>query len=355
MARTAGLIAATIGAAAMLIGPLAAVATGSSNAAAQALEATPAKASANSTFGMLYRGGTGDNKITVTLTDQHFIVTDSVPIEAGENCVLVNPGVKPHTVSCRAFQVGGSVKPFEVRGQIGNDIITNLTAVPMQADGGKGNDVIEGGSGPDDLSDIAGGDVLRGNLGNDTLSTVTINADSLQDSLDGGGGRDILKGGPGPDVLLGGDGNNDQLDGGRGKDVLDGGPGVNDQVSYANRTSRIVASLDDQANDGEQNENDNVRPSVETLIGGSGSDVLSGNNNAQTLSGMAGDDRIVGFLGADRLEGGGDNDFLWGNSITGDPNDGAIDILDGAVGADQCRAGASDPDTTVSCETIDNT
>jgi Ca2+-binding RTX toxin-like protein len=304
---------------------------------------------------MQYRGGTGDNRITVTLTDQHFIVTDSVPIEAGENCVVVNPGVKPHTVSCRAFQVGGSFEQFEVNGQIGNDIITNLTAVPMKADGGKGNDVIDGGSGPDDLSDISGSDVLRGNLGNDKLSTVTINADALQDSLDGGEGRDVLKGGPGPDLLQGGGGDNDQLDGGRGKDVLDGGPGVNDQVSYANRTGRIVASLDDQANDGELNENDNVRPSVETLIGGSGPDVLSGNDNAQTLSGLAGDDSIVGFLGPDRLEGGSGNDFLWGNSIVGNPNDGAVDILQGASGSDFCRAGATDPDTAVSCETIDNT
>jgi len=353
--RTAQFAAAAVGAAALLIGPLTAVAAASSNTAAQAPAATPAQVSANSTFGMQYRGGTGDNKITVTLSNQKFIVTDTMPIEAGANCVLVNPGVTPHTVSCTAFQAGGAVKQFEVRGQIGNDVITNSTAVPMKADGGEGNDVINGGSGPDDLTDLEGSDVLRGNLGNDTLSTATINTDNLQDTLDGGGGRDVLKGGSGPDILQGGDGNNDLLDGGRGKDTLDGGPGVNDQVSYANRTGRVVASLDGNPNDGELNENDNVKTSVETLIGGSGPDVLVGNGNGQTLSGLGGDDRIVGDLGADRLEGGSGRDFLWGNSITGNPNDGSIDILDGSSDSDYCRVGATDPDTPIGCETIDNT
>jgi hypothetical protein len=348
-----------VGAAAVLAVPLvtsAAASTIESEASTAAV--TTATARSTETFGLLYRGGRGDNHTTIRLAGQHFIITDTEPIIAEEGCVLINPGVKPFTVQCRAFKVGGGFRQFEVRGQIGNDIITNSSAVSMKADGGEGNDVINGGSAGDDLSDIEGSDKLFGNLGNDTISTATLNTDNLQDVLDGGGGRDVLRAGAGPDILRGGSGSNDQLDGGLGADLLDGGTGSADSVTYQKRTHRVVASIRDNTDsvgNGEFDENDIITSSVEDLVGGSGPDVLVGNESANRLSGMDNVDRLLGNGGADRIEGGAGADFLYANSFVSDPHDGSIDDLDGGIDIDFCRIGVNDPDRTTNCESIDVT
>ncbi|MGQ0545574.1 MAG: putative Ig domain-containing protein, partial [Betaproteobacteria bacterium] len=77
--------------------------------------------------------------------------------------------------------------------------------------GGKGDDLIYGGSGNETLTARGGNDYLFGDVGDDLLK--------------GGAGNDALQGGEGDDVLRGGSGQN-LLDGGAGNDVIFGGKGA---------------------------------------------------------------------------------------------------------------------------------
>ena len=103
--------------------------------------------------------------------------------------------------------------------------------------GGVGNDDLAGGGCPDTLGGAAGNDILAGEAGNDIL-----NGGHGDDELRGGDGNDTLDGGHHMDELYGGAGN-DTLDGGNDDDVLHGGCG----------------------------------PYTDTLIGGHGYDVCTGN------------------------------------------------------------------------------
>ena len=118
-------------------------------------------------------------------------------------------------------------------GGAGNDSFTNLTAKPVRADGGTGDDVLRGGSANDTLFGGDGNDHLFGKEGNDTINAGadndTVDAGAGNDSVDGGLGEDSLMAGLGNDSLNAG-GGNDILDGGRGTDQLVGGAGFDREV-----------------------------------------------------------------------------------------------------------------------------
>ncbi|WP_206019892.1 DUF4214 domain-containing protein [Pseudomaricurvus alkylphenolicus] len=86
-------------------------------------------------------------------------------------------------------------------------------------EGGSGYDEINGNGGDDQLEGKSGNDVLSGGAGDDDLD-----GGSGDDTLLGGEGEDFLDGGSGDD-LLEGNGDDDQLDGGSGNDTLVGGAG----------------------------------------------------------------------------------------------------------------------------------
>ena len=121
---------------------------------------------------------------------------------------------------------------FELHG--GNDTLVvdaNVTA-DITANGGRGDDVMIGGSGDDNLSGGRGDDVIAGRGGNDDLK-----GGRGDDVLLGGRGNDVMRGGRGDDIMFGGRGHDimfgnrgdDLLVGGRGFDFLSGGRG-NDTV-----------------------------------------------------------------------------------------------------------------------------
>ena len=197
------------------------------------------------------------------------------------------------------------------------------------------------GDGNDSWNDWDGPSVIDAGPGNDN-------------PVYGIGGDDVIHGGPGNDVLIGGIGN-DALDGGLGDDDFEGIPGEmlfggnppsqgtdtyvggggGDAVIYTGRGEDLALSLDGVANDGKPGENDNIAPDVTKVLGGSGSDVISGNGYANSLSGdtgndvisgLAGDDRLFGGDGADRLDSGAGQDYLEG--ANGD------DVLDGGPDVD---------------------
>ncbi len=76
------------------------------------------------------------------------------------------------------------------------------------------DNLIQGGSGNDELEGAEGNDILKGGPGNDT-----IDGDTGNDDLDGQGGTDKLFGGLGDDILRAGDGH-DQLFGDLGNDTF---------------------------------------------------------------------------------------------------------------------------------------
>jgi uncharacterized delta-60 repeat protein len=175
--------------------------------------------------------------------------------------------------------------------------------------------------------------------------------------LNGGAGNDRLSGGSGNDRLLGMDGNDqlfgnagdDTVDGGLGTDLQDGGAGA-DTVDYSFRNSAVFVDLDGDADDGASGERDTVAANVEHILGGRGSDTLTGNAAPNFIRGNGGNDTIRGGGGNDTLVGDGGQDRLFGDAGDDflDARDGITDlVLDGGTGFDKARKDASDPRTSI--------
>lgn len=112
---------------------------------------------------------------------------------------------------------------------------------------------------------------------------------------------------------ISGGGGDDTIFSGGGSDLLLGGAGV-DRVDYSARTLPLRLSMDAIANDGADGEGDGIAGDIETIIGGSGNDLISGDSSANLLQGSGGKDTLLGGGGADSLSGGNGNDRLDGGS-----------------------------------------
>ncbi|MFZ3185740.1 MAG: calcium-binding protein [Pseudomonas sp.] len=206
--------------------------------------------------------------------------------------------------------------------------------------GGDGNDRLYGNADNDTLIGGNGNDLLRGGLGKDTLiggfgidtadySNETINLnlnltetdeqvvnanvsytnDTFGDSIENlttGGGNDtlygsainnMLTGNAGHDRLLGLDGN-DTLLGGAGDDILEGGSGV-DTASYADLASAVNVNLAITTSQNTGAGGTDVLYGIESLIGSTVNDRLTGNGGANVLDGNLGNDTLTGGLGND--------------------------------------------------------
>jgi Ca2+-binding RTX toxin-like protein len=202
----------------------------------------------------------------------------------------------------------------------GTDDVDNMTAGPLgnTLNGGGGHDVLTGGAGNDVLNGEAGNDTLVGGAGNDRL-----NGGAGNDSLKGDGGDDTYDGGDGDDFL-------DETDASNGADVINGGAGV-DLVSYATRACALTVTMDGKAaDDGCQNEKDNVMATVENIIGGTLGDTITGNDSANVIVGGPGDDTLRG--------GKGDDVFVATMNGNGSTTDGA-DKVHGDEGVDTVTYG----------------
>ncbi len=164
--------------------------------------------------------------------------------------------------------------------------------------------------------------------------------------ISGGAGNDTIISGGGNDSLGGAEGD-DILDGGAGSDSIVGGSG-NDTADYSLRTNNLVIKEDPQFGDGEAGENDFVNADIETVLGGSGNDLIEagavptgvnavyGNDGNDTLRGLSGADSLYGGSGDDVMDGGTENDYLSGGAgrDTMSGSDGN-DTLDGGKGVDR--------------------
>lgn len=171
------------------------------------------------------------------------------------------------------------------------------------------------------LSGTAGDDVICGLGGNDTINGL--------------GGNDTIFGGAGNDRINGGLGD-DQLIGDAGADTLSGGPGA-DTADYSSTSASLTITIDGRANDGIRNERDSVALDVENVLGGSGTDSITGSPAANELDGGTGNDTLTGGSGDDLIDGGTGNDRIIGG-IGNDTLDGesGIDQVDGGAGTNTC-------------------
>lgn len=272
-------------------------------------------------------------------------------------------------------------------GEGDDSLITTQSAPTRALFGGPGNDIVRGDkstsevvSGGDGIDTVeytylyfAGVSVSLDDLDNDGLfGYETDNVMTDVENVVGTGYGDTLTGSDSANVLNGGHGD-DSLDGGLGADTFQGGTG-SDTVTYAPRVEELDLSIDGLANDGANDENDNIGTDVENLVGGDNNDSIVGSAGANTIRGGPGDDSVTpspgdvlnGGSGVDTVDissysaaatmsldgvdndshgnaatdfenliGGSGNDTLTGNSsaneITGGPGS---DTVDGSAGDD---------------------
>ncbi|MEI8251805.1 MAG: calcium-binding protein [Synechococcus sp. ELA057] len=255
--------------------------------------------------------------------------------------------------------------------------LEQLAALAMQGDdaanrilGLSGADTLRGEGGHDTLLGSDGDDLLLGGSGNDRLD-----GEAGNDRLDGGSGDDTLLAGIGEDTLQGGGGNN-QFQFLRGQGVLaanpaGASPGVNSlllpasilptgvrlsrqgsqlQISSSEGTIRVEDFFRDASVLNPANPLQNLRFAsgslwdaaaiasrvVNSFIGGSGNDSLSGRDSDDWLDGLAGNDLLQGLAGHDNLQGGAGNDTLIGGA--------GNDTLAGGEGVDTASwAGVGTP------------
>ena len=135
------------------------------------------------------------------------------------------------------------VRNFDIDLGGGDDILEfgDGIDVEVEADGGPGRDMLEGGDDDDSLFGRGGRDVLMGGRGNDERvgggGDDVLKPSAGNDRQVGGGGNDRISGGAGNDSQFGGPGR-DILRGQGGRDVQNGGPGNDTCVGGPGRDSQ---------------------------------------------------------------------------------------------------------------------
>ena len=270
---------------------------------------------------------TGEVTFTYTITDGEFSVVQQAKLLVEPNTVTGSDGNDSLAGSAIDDNMSGGAGNDSMGGGLGNDII----------DGGAGDDTILAGDGNDTVHGGFGNDIIYGGGGNDSLF-----GDEGNDRLFGEQGNDMLVGGVGNDVLSGGQGA-DNVTGDAGDDIVigdldnandsyDGGAGV-DTLDYSRALARVEVDAAAGLATGTEIGSD-VISGFETILTGSGIDLVRAGNAPVTINAGAGNDQVFGSAGNDRLAGGSGDDQL----SAGDGND----VLTGGLGADSLDGGAGD-------------
>ncbi|PZO65438.1 MAG: hypothetical protein DI635_03165, partial [Pseudoxanthomonas suwonensis] len=214
----------------------------------------------------------------------------------------------------------------------GDDVLVGASGDDWLS-GGDGNNVMAAGAGHDVITSDAGADLLFGESGNDTVEAGAgddmIYGDYDSPRHDAGFGDDVINSGAGNDKAIGG-GGNDRIDGGAGDDVL---LGDGESAFYDPSAGNDVLTGGEGRDylDGGQGD--------DLLRGGKHGDVLNGGFGRDALHGEEGSDLLYGEDGDDLLYGGAGDDWLDGGD--GD------DILQGGAGSDWLDGGSYDSDTYI--------
>lgn len=291
---------------------------------------------------------------------------DNDKITGGPDGDIINAG--PGNDGTSTFGVDGEAGNDTINGGDGEDILAggadtdtlNGENEDDVLDGGDGSDSLNGGPGDDLFPNSAGPDAFNGGtngtaggqngaLGDEvdysvgTGTAVTADIDGTADdgrscpatcegdnvatdieNLTGDSGADTLTGGTNANILDGNSGN-DTLAGGQGAGA-DGGDRFNDAsgtdtVTYnpasgTARTGNLIVDIDGTGDDGTAGEADDLETNIENVIGGSGTDNITGSTLVNDLRGGPG-------TAADTLSGGAANDTLFGGLGTNTGPDGA--------------------------------
>ncbi|WP_155888679.1 M10 family metallopeptidase C-terminal domain-containing protein [Inquilinus limosus] len=255
----------------------------------------------------------GGNRIFATIWDGGGIDTYDLSNYTTNLILDLTPGGHSVFSSAQLAYLGGGPNGGYARGNIFNALQFNGDARSLieNANGGSGNDTIQGNVANNTLNGNAGNDTLYGDWGNDVIN--------------GGAGNDWIEGGFDVDTVNGGDGDDtfvvrlgqfaDNVTGGAGIDLLDFsnvtsfGLNVNLATGGYNFTTPhpgpyTVTGV----------ENVNGSNFADTIIGDGTSNTFFGNNGDDNLQGGAGNDVVNGGGGADFIRGGDGNDTLTAGS-----------------------------------------
>jgi Ca2+-binding RTX toxin-like protein len=289
--------------------------------------------------GLVFLGSSAGENVTLEVNGGGFRVTEhgGIALAAGAHCVHPDPAAK-NVVDCT---VAEPLRWALLWGDAGDDVLRVGEGLPRDftptVDGGPGDDVLQGASGPDILfAGESGHDELYGHAGDDAL---------ISESHDG-------------DLLAAGDGN-DQLvsnfpcaghlyRGGDGQDIAG--------FARVGTSHRVMAQLGGATASPSNFHgralspgtcgNDPaswtiLEPGLEILEGGSLNDVLYGDDGPNTIWARDGDDEVRGFGGDDVLVGNTGNDHVYGGP--------GRDILRGGGGYDWLYAKDGQADRVLSC------
>jgi Ca2+-binding RTX toxin-like protein len=210
-----------------------------------------------------------------------------------------------------------------LRGSNFNDTLTGLAAVASILDGGKGDDVLIGGTAADTYyvdsandviveSGASGVDVVYSTAASYTLSAnlETLNlvgtalngtGNSLNNTINGNAGDNILDGGAGNDALLGGLGNDTYILDAATDVVTEGASAGNDTIEIRFNTTALT-----------------VAANVETVKVAAGytPGAITANATGVTFLGNALNNTFIGAAGNDVFDGGAGADAFTGNGGT---------------------------------------
>ncbi|MGL4962657.1 MAG: M10 family metallopeptidase C-terminal domain-containing protein [Inquilinus sp.] len=277
----------------------------------------------------------GGNRIFQTVWDGGGVDTYDLSNYSTNLSLDLNPGGYSVFSSAQLAYLGGGPNGGYARGNVFNALLFNgdSRSYIENANGGSGNDTIQGNAVDNVLNGNAGADTINGNSGNDT-----VNGGDGNDVLTGGLGIDVVNGGAGDDWIEGGF-STDTVDGGSGNDTFyvrdgefgdntTGGTGV-DTLDISNYSSRgsvvnlVAGAYDFVATFG----GPYTISGVENVNGTQLVDTITGDAAANALYGNGGNDNIQGGAGADFISGGNGDDLIQGG--TGD------DTLTAGSGRDQ--------------------
>ncbi len=219
----------------------------------------------------------------------------------------------------------------------GNDIVNIAPGVPVATtiNGQDGNDSITGGAGDDVVNGGNGIDTLRGAGGDNTLDYNNFSVGVTIDlTTTSAGPNGALDSIPLKDF--------DNAIGGSGNDIITG----NNDPNFLD--GRGGADTIDGDSDG--NTLSPGQPGEDSILGGLGNDSIFGDGANDTIDGQAGNDTINGGAGHDSLFGGDDTDTMYGDfgndTLNGDSGNDLMygqnghDTLDGGVGSDILDGGS---------------
>ena len=197
-------------------------------------------------------------------------------------------------------------------GHRGNDILS----------GGEGNDNLVGGPGDDIASGFGGDDRIVGVLGDDTLrggdGNDKIFGTEGENTLFGGEGDDLIYGGPEADEIHGDAGDDtvyalngeNLIFGGDGNDSLTGGFQDDEIYAGAGRDRVLALGGDDVLHSGPGGVEGGAFEEADVLRGNAGNDTFFGENGLDIFLGGDGDDFMAGGSGESRMFGHGGDDTI---------------------------------------------